>query len=176
MVMIRTILRLICREETSPAAALKRINDLLAIDTDPDLFATMVYGILDSAAMTFTYSSAGHCYPLHLKNGGTEVDELEVGGMILGTFDYATFESETISLVPGDEILLYTDGVTEAERKSDETFYGEERLSALLQSNSDQPTEMFCQTIETALFDFSGTDHRDDDVTIVVIKAKDEKE
>ena len=50
MVMIRTILRLICREETSPAAALKRINDLLAIDTDPDLFATMVYGILDSAA------------------------------------------------------------------------------------------------------------------------------
>ena len=176
MVMIRTILRLICREEVSPAAVLKRINDLLAIDTDPDLFATMVYGILDSAAMTFTYSSAGHCYPLHLKNGGTEVDELEVGGMILGTFDYAVFESETISLVPGDEILLYTDGVTETERKSDETFYGEERLSALLQSNSDQPTEMFCQTIETALFDFSGTDHRDDDVTIVVIKAKDEKE
>ena len=176
MVMIRTILRLICREETSPAAALKRINDLLAIDTDPDLFATMVYGILDSAAMTFTYSSAGHCYPLHLKNGGTEVDELEVGGMILGTFDYATFESETISLVPDDEILLYTDGVTEAERKSDETFYGEERLSALLQSNSDQSAEMFCQTIETTLFDFSGTDHRDDDVTIVVIKVKDGKE
>jgi CheY-like chemotaxis protein len=176
MVMIRTILRLICREETSPAAALKRINDLLAIDTDPDLFATMVYGILDSAARTFTYSSAGHCYPLHLKNRGTEVDELEAGGMILGTFDYATFESETISLAPGDEILLYTDGVTEAERKSDETFYGEERLAALLQSNGDQSAETLCQTIETALLDFTGTDHRDDDVTIVVIRATDGKE
>ena len=176
MVMIRTTLRLICREETSPAAALKRINDLLAIDTDPDLFATMVYAILDSAAKTFTYSSAGHCYPLHLKNGGTVVDELKAGGMILGTFDYATFESETIPLAPGDELLLYTDGVTEAERKSDETFYGEERLAKIFQLNSDQPADMFCQTIEAVLFDFSGTDHRDDDVTLVVIKATDGKE
>ena len=176
MVMIRTILRLICREETSPAAVLKRINDLLAVDTDPELFATMVYGILDSASMTFTYSSAGHCYPLHLKNGGTEINQLETGGMILGTFDYAAFESETIHLAPADALLLYTDGITEAERKSDETFYGEERLAAIFQSNSDQSPETFCQTIETALFDFSGTDHRDDDVTIVVIKAKDGKE
>ena len=176
MVMIRTTLRLICREETSPAAALKRINDLLAIDTDPDLFATMVYAILDSAAKTFTYSSAGHCYPLHLKNGGTVIDELKAGGMILGTFDHATFESETIPLAPGDELLLYTDGVTEAERKSDETFYGEERLAKIFQLNSDQPADMFCQTIEAALFDFSGTDHRDDDVTLVVIKATDGKE
>ena len=176
MVMIRTTLRLICREETSPAAVLKRINDLLAIDTDPDLFATMVYAILDSAAMTFTYSSAGHNYPLHLKNRGAEVDQLEAGGMILGTFDYATFESETIHFTPGDGLLLYTDGVTETERKSDETFYGEERLAEIFQSNSDQSAEAFCQTIETALFDFSGTDHRDDDVTIVVIKVKDGKE
>ena len=176
MVMIRTTLRLICREETSPAAVLKRINDLLAIDTDPDLFATMVYAILDSAANTFTYSSAGHCYPLHLKNGGTEVNELKEGGMLLGIFEHAAFELETIPLAPGDEILLYTDGVTETERQVDETFYGEERLAALLQSNSDQPAETFCQTIETALFDFSGTDHRDDDVTIVVIKATNGKE
>jgi sigma-B regulation protein RsbU (phosphoserine phosphatase) len=176
MVMIRTTLRLICREETSPAAALKRINDLLAIDTDPDLFATMVYGILDPGAKTFTYSSAGHCYPLHLKNGGTEVAELKVGGMILGTFDHAVFESETIPLASGDELLLYTDGVTETERTSDETFYGEERLAEILQLNGHQPAETFCQTIETALFDFSGTDHRDDDVTIVVIKATEGKE
>ena len=176
MVMIRTTLRLICREETSPDAVLKRINDLLAIDTDPDLFATMVYAILDSAAMTFTYSSAGHCYPMHLKNRGAEVGQLEVGGMILGTFDYATFESETIPLAPNDEILLYTDGVTEAERKSDETFYGEERLAAVLQSSGDQSAETLCQTIETALLDFTGIDHRDDDVTIVVVKATDGKE
>ena len=176
MVMIRTILRLICREETSPAAALKRINDLLAIDTDPDLFATMVYGILDSATNTFTYSSAGHCYPLHLKNGGTEVNELKEGGMLLGTFGHALFESEMIPLAQGDELLLYTDGVTETERQADETFYGEERLAALLQSSSDQPAETLCQTIETALFDFSGTDHRDDDVTIVVIKSTGGKE
>jgi len=171
MVMIRTTLRLVCREETSPAAVLKRINDLLAIDTAPDLFATMIYGILDSAAMTFTYSNAGHCYPLHLKNQGTDVGQLEVGGLILGSFDFAVFESETIPCAPGDEILLYTDGVTETERESDETFYGEERLSEILQSNRDQSAETLCQAIERALLNFSGTNHRNDDVTIVVIKV-----
>ncbi|MDE0504212.1 MAG: response regulator, partial [Candidatus Poribacteria bacterium] len=66
MVMIRTALRLVCRQESSPAAVIKSINDLLVIDTEPDLFATMVYGILDPKSLTFTYSNAGHCHPLHL--------------------------------------------------------------------------------------------------------------
>ncbi len=70
MVMIRTALRLVCRQESSPAAVIKSINDLLVIDTEPELFATMVYGILDPEALTFTYSNAGHCHPLHLKNAG----------------------------------------------------------------------------------------------------------
>lgn len=68
MVMIRTALRLLCQEEPSPASVLKRINDLLVRDTDVDLFATMIYGILDTEASTFTYSNGGHCYPLHRKN------------------------------------------------------------------------------------------------------------
>ena len=76
MVMIRTALRLVCREESSPSAALKRINDLLFADTDPDLFATMIYGILDTESKAFTYSNAGHCYPLYLKNEGGAITSL----------------------------------------------------------------------------------------------------
>lgn len=68
MVMIRTALRLLCHENALPASVLKRINDLLVRDTDVDLFATMIYGILDTEASTFTYSNGGHCYPLHRKN------------------------------------------------------------------------------------------------------------
>jgi len=85
MVMIRTALRLVSREEerrfgdkASTANVLKRINDLIATDTDPDLFATVVYGVLDADAnrlstetsptCTFTYANAGHCYPFHLMN------------------------------------------------------------------------------------------------------------
>ena len=74
MVMIRTSLRLVCREDISPSSVLKRVNDLLVIDTAPDFFATIVYGILDPESMTFTYSNAGHCYPMLLR--GEKIGEL----------------------------------------------------------------------------------------------------
>ena len=177
MVMIRTALRLVCREESSPAAVIKRINDLLAIDTEPDFFATMIYGILDTESMRFTYSNAGHCYPLHLKNDGSEINLLKAGGMIVGSFDFAAFESDTVQFAPGDELLLYTDGVTETERASDEIFYGEEKLAEIFESSRHLSAEMLCQAIETDLLNFSGTkNHRNDDLTIVVIKVKRGKE
>ncbi|MCH8290491.1 fused response regulator/phosphatase [Candidatus Poribacteria bacterium] len=190
MVMIRTALRLVCREESKPSSVLKRINDLLAIDTEPDLFATMVYGILDAQELTFTYSNAGHCYPLHLKHlgttsagniktsnpnlrGGLEIDQLRVGGMVLGSFDFVEFEEDTIPLESDDTIFFYTDGVTEAERETDGTLYGEERLAEVLLSNGHLSAEMTCQAIETDLLNFSGKSQRNDDLTIVVIKVGD---
>ncbi len=173
MVMIRTALRLVCREEASPSAALKRINDLLFADTDPDIFATMIYGILDTESMTFTYSNAGHCYPLFLKNEGATITSLRAGGMILGSFDFATFQSETIQFAPGDEMLLYTDGATETERRDDGVLYGEEKLVECIESNRHLSAEMLCETIEADLLKFSGTqNHWNDDLTIVAIKVK----
>ena len=173
MVMIRTALRLVCREESSPSAALKRINDLLFADTDPDLFATMIYGVLDTESMTFTYSNAGHCYPLYLKNEGGAITSLKAGGMILGSFDFATFQSETIQFAPGDGLLLYTDGATETERKDDGILYGEEKLVECIETNRHLSAQMLCDEIEADLLRFSGKqNHRNDDLTIVAIKVK----
>lgn len=173
MVMIRTALRLVCREESSPAAALKRINDLLFADTDPDLFATMIYGILDTESVTFTYSNAGHCYPLFLNYEGATITSLRAGGMILGSFDFATFQCETIQFAPGDEMLLYTDGATETERRDDGVLYGEEKLIECIESNRHLSAETLCEAIEADLLKFSGTqNHRNDDLTIVAIKVK----
>ena len=174
MVMIRTALRLVCREESSPSAALKRINDLLFADTDPDLFATMIYGILDTESKTFTYSNAGHCYPLYLTNEGGAIASLRAGGMILGSFDFATFKSETVQLSPGDGLLLYTDGATETERNDDGALYGEEKLVECIEHNRHLSAQMLCDAIEADLLKFSGKqNHRNDDLTIVAIKVKD---
>ena len=173
MVMIRTALRLVCREESSPSAALKRINDLLFADTDPDLFATMIYGILDTEFMTFTYSNAGHCYPLYLKNEGNTITSLKAGGTILGSFDFATFQSEIIQFAPGDGMLLYTDGATETEQKDDGLLYGEEKLIECIDTNKHLSAQMLCDAIEADLLRFSGKqNHRNDDLTIVAIKVK----
>ncbi len=114
MVMVRTALRLLCHEEDTPASILKRINDLVVRDTEADLFATMVYGILDIANSTFTYSNGGHCYPFHWKNT-SEMGVLKTEGMLIGAFEEATFSSAICSLSPGDILVFYTDGITETE-------------------------------------------------------------
>lgn len=117
MVMIRTALRLLCDEEDTPASILKRVNDLVVRDTEADLFATMVYGILDIVNSTFTYSNGGHCYPFHWKNTG-EMGVLKTEGMLIGAFEEATFSSDVCSLSPGDILVFYTDGITETEARN----------------------------------------------------------
>ena len=169
MVMIRTSLRLVCREDISPSSVLKRVNDLLVIDTTPDFFATIVYGILDPKSMTFTYSNAGHCYPMLLR--GEKIEELQTGGIILGCFGFAEFETETIELESGNKILFYTDGLTEAEFEAEGEFYGEERLEQVFKKNSNLPADELCKKIREDLFGFCGTNQQKDDITIVAIKA-----
>ena len=184
MVMIRTALRLLCRQEPSPAAVIKSINDLLVIDTEPDLFATMVYGILDPETLRFTYSNAGHCYPLHWQNTSARdkpfaavhgahltINQLRTGGMVAGSFDFAEFENDTVQLQSGDTILFYTDGITEAERESDACFYGEERLLDVIKSSRNLSAEMICKTIESDLSGFTGEKQLTDDLTLVVLKV-----
>ena len=185
MVMIRTALRLVCRQERSPAAVIKSINDLLVLDTEPDLFATMVYGILDPDALTFTYSNAGHCHPFHLKDSDTydkrskksrdpnfaAIHQLRTGGMVAGGFDFAEFENETVQLQRGDVILFYTDGLTEAEREKDGAFYGEEKLLDVMRSSANLSAEMICKEIEDDLVNFIGRTQQTDDLTLVVLKA-----
>ena len=184
MVMIRTALRLVCRQESSPAAVIKSINDLLVIDTEPDLFATMVYGILDPEALKFTYSNAGHCYPLHWKSTDVHakrstaiqgakltINQLRTGGIVAGSFDFAEFENETVHLESGDTILFYTDGITEAEREADAGFYGEDRLLEVIKPSWDLSAEMICKTIENDLLDYIGGKQQSDDLTLVVLKV-----
>jgi sigma-B regulation protein RsbU (phosphoserine phosphatase) len=170
MMMVRTVLRIAAREESSPATVLKRINDFLATETTPDLFTTMVYGILDAEARTFTYSNGGHCFPLLVNRRGGEVRYLDVGGMLIGVFELAEYAAETISLGEGDLLFLYTDGVTEAEGAQGELF-GEERLRALVEELASLPLETLCDTVRLRLAEFSGSKQPTDDMTVVAIQV-----
>ena len=224
MVMIRTALRLVSREEerqfgdkASAANVLKRINDLIATDTDPDLFATVVYGVLDADAnrlstgtsptYTFTYANAGHCYPFHLMNTSSardwvedsnsadiehapaspesearlieeirQIRQLNVGGLILGSFGFATFEEQVIELQPGDTLLFYTDGILEAENQNG-ILYGEKRLTQVFESNYHLSAEGICQQIEEDLLNFCRVEDKSDppqlrdDLALIVVKV-----
>ena len=194
MVMIRTALRLLCHEEETPALILKRINDLVVRDTEADLFATMVYGILDTETSTFTYSNGGHCYPFHWKNTDG-ISVLKTGGMLIGAFEEATFTSGVCSLSPGDILVFYTDGITETAVKNGpvfsgdqieltnsaqsdtpedaipvDTFYGGDRLAACLSENIALSASALCEAVVNDLALFSGSTTPHDDRALIIIK------
>ncbi len=185
MVMIRTALRLLCHDEDTPAAILKRINDLVARDTEADLFATMIYGILDTHDYTFTYANGGHCYPFHY-NSRNGIDVLKTGGMLIGAFEEATFTYGTCHFAPGDIIVFYTDGITETEAAQDTTsevsthweqdtstlFYGGDRLAGCLAENTELSASALCEAILNDLAEFSGSTQTHDDRALIVIKRE----
>ncbi len=194
MVMIRTALRLLCREAEDPAVILKRINDLVVRDTEATLFATMIYGVMDTVTSTFTYSNGGHCYPLRRKSTGM-IDVLKTGNMLVGAFEEATFRSGTCLLSSGDIVVFYTDGITEtyagdssvsnksqrASVNSEEVnahqsptpadmFYGQDRLATCVSKNATLSASELCEAIVTDLALFSGSTQPNDDRALVVIK------
>jgi len=192
MVMIRTALRLLCREEDDPASILKRINDLVVRDTDATLFATMIYGVMDTVTSTFTYSNGGHCYPLHWKRLGV-MDVLKTGSMLVGAFEEATFASNICRLAPGDIVVFYTDGITETNAGDDsvanenmlvgseevkghqnatspDVFYGQDRLVGCISENAILSASALCEAIVEDLARFSGSTQTHDDRALVVIK------
>ena len=185
MVMIRTALRLLCDDADTPASILKRINDMVARDTEADLFATMIYGILDIKASTFTYANGGHCYPFHY-NSRNSIDELKTGGMLIGAFEEATFTYGTCQLDPGDIIVFYTDGITETEAAENTTsdasthweqdtnilFYGGDRLAACLSENAELSASALSEAILIDLAEFSGSTQTHDDRALIVIKRE----
>jgi sigma-B regulation protein RsbU (phosphoserine phosphatase) len=93
-------------------------------------FATVFLAALNEPTMTLTYTNAGHNPPVLLRAGG-ERQLLDTGGLLVGISATATYEEATLDLRPGDRLILYTDGVTEAARADGEMF-GEDRLYAAL--------------------------------------------
>ncbi|MAF11984.1 hypothetical protein CMK11_16180 [Candidatus Poribacteria bacterium] len=170
MVMVRTVLRIVAREGHGPGEALHRVNDFLAAETAPDMFATMVYGILDGPRREFTYCNGGHCYPLHARASDDSITALSTGGMLVGAFESAVYEEETVSLGPGDLVVLYTDGVTESENEAGELF-GEDGARALVQDMTRLTGDALCGTVRSRLAKFRGGAQRSDDLTMVAIQS-----
>ena len=117
----------------------------------------------------FTYINAGHNQPI-LRRGNGNIERLDVGGLPIGIQPEAQYQSASVRLVPGDWLVIFTDGLVEAINKSEEE-YGEERLMGVIAANTAaQPPEMLNRMM-TALDGFVGTTPQHDDVTCLLIKA-----
>jgi sigma-B regulation protein RsbU (phosphoserine phosphatase) len=146
-----------------------KANFMLSRFMDMGKFITLFYGILNIKNKTFTYTNAGHNFPFLLDKDGN-LKTLEKGGIILGMFDTAVYEEETVQLKPGDLLLLYTDGITEATNDKEEMFE-EKRLLKLLKDNQSLSAQPFSQKIVDEVLLFCGTIPQGDDITLVLVKT-----
>jgi PAS domain S-box-containing protein len=150
---------------------LRILNALLYEDlSKAELFITMFYMKYNPATRKLSYANAGHNRPLLLPAGKTVCCELDAEGIIFGVTKEIAFEEKTIVLAPGDLVLLYTDGITEAQNAKGE-FFGVERLTRLFSTQGTKKPQEIINTIAKDLQTFSGSSSFADDVSMVVVKV-----
>jgi len=163
---LQAVVRAIASEETAPADVCAKINRVMCGKMDEGRFITAFYGLLDSTAGTLTWSNAGHNPPIvHHRDGTREV--LAEGGMVVGVFPDAIYAQNSMSLSSGDRIVLYTDGITEAEG-ADDVEFGQDRLAAVIAANATLDAFSLRDAISDEVSSFC-QGHFRDDATIIVL-------
>ena len=173
MALSRTVLRAAALDTRGPAATLERANRILLQDSRSGMFVSMVYGILDIEQGLYRFVRAGHNPPLLLRAADREIVALEPVGIVLGIVSDPALEEHTVTLAPGDTLVLYTDGVTEAWNGEEQEF-GISRLKQILRENADLPPEGLIQRINDAVYQFVGNLPQADDYTMLVIQREPE--
>jgi sigma-B regulation protein RsbU (phosphoserine phosphatase) len=153
--------------QNSVKDSIKNANILLFNSTASNRFATVFYGVLDYSSNTVTYCNAGHDAPIDIKED--KINRLEEGGLLLGCFDMAEYEQETKSIEVGEEIIIYSDGVTEAMNEINQEF-GEEKFISIIKSNSNLLAKELIDLILKEIKAHSGSVPQSDDITLMIIK------
>jgi len=152
--------------DVTPPELCRRVNNLMRGNLGRDKFVTFFYALLDGR--TLTYCNAGHNAPILIRSGGS-VERLHQGGLVLGLAAEAEYDEGRVELEPGDRLLLFTDGLTEANSASGEEF-GEERLIEIAVQNRHLGAKALEEKVLGAAAAFSSK--FEDDVTLVVVAAK----
>lgn len=166
MANVQASVRAFASESASPAWLCDRVNAVLCANLVPEKFVTLFYGVLDAEKKTVEYTCAGHPPPL-LKRASGSVQLMENGGAVLGMFPHWQYENSLVQLAPGDRLLLFTDGITEA-CKADGEQLGEERLMHLLEKLAAEPPPALNRRLLESVKSFGGS-HLQDDVTLIAI-------
>lgn len=173
MLISRTLLKAVGSRGEPPAAALARLNELLAADNEQMMFVTVFYGILERTSGRFAFANAGHNPPLLLRADGRAEWIGEAGGIALAVMPGLDYQEGALTLAPGDALLLYTDGVTEAVDR-DDALYGEPRLEATLAGSAADSASELVAKVFASVQDFARGVPQADDITCVGLRRRPE--
>jgi sigma-B regulation protein RsbU (phosphoserine phosphatase) len=168
MANVQASLRASVRDLDSPARVCSIINGMLCESIAADRFVTFFCGVLDAASRTFRYCNAGHPYPILVSSGA--VRTLDQGGAVLGVFPAWTYQNSSVDLSSGDRLLLFTDGITEAEGQQGEEF-GMEKVAAFAKAHAANSAAKMNQQLLAEVTEFCGARFQDD-ATLLVLAVK----
>ncbi len=171
MAVSRTIVRSKGVECGTAGECLTESNRLLAAYSTDCMFVTVFYAIYDTRSGSVTYSNAGH-NPPHLMRGDGTVEELPRSrNTMMGVFDKYVFKEDSFQLEPGDTLVMFTDGVTEA-MNPDGNEFGTGQLMTTLGGLAGRDSRQVVEAVKTAVKEFAGSAEQSDDITLLVVKRK----
>jgi sigma-B regulation protein RsbU (phosphoserine phosphatase) len=168
MAVARTNLRDLAAEHATPGACLAQVNELLCAQNPLDLFVTVFYCMLDPVTGVLRYANGGH-NPPYLRRADGSVEALcGAGGLVLGVMPRVEYPEHAVQLRPGDRLVLFTDGVTEAFNPANEP-YGEKRLQAEICGHGDCTAAALIEHICHSVTAFADGAPQSDDITLIVL-------
>ena len=180
MSVVQASLRIISSEGgIAPPRLVARMNEFVHRSTPGSKYATFFYAQLDRQGRQLRYVNAGHNAPFLLRAGrqsttdsaSPEIEQLSVGGTVVGMFPDMDYEEATVELCPGDVLLVFTDGVPEAHNPENEEF-GEERLQQLLRQTAHLPANEISARLSDEMKDWIRDAEQYDDLTFIVMKVR----
>jgi serine phosphatase RsbU (regulator of sigma subunit) len=176
MVLSRTLIRTFAAQyHARPDSVLNAANERILADIDTNQSVSVFYGILDVARGTLTYCNSGHSPPYLCRrqdtsnpNGRPVVEALSRTGMPLGIVQDATWERRAVRIDPGDTLILYTDGLTDAQDPRGRPF-GERRLLATVRAQSDCSAQGIEKALMSQVHEFVGDAPQLDDIALAIV-------
>jgi sigma-B regulation protein RsbU (phosphoserine phosphatase) len=170
MMVAKTLLKTEAQRLGEPDQILFSVNNILAADNENCMFVTVFCAIIDTRTGLVRFANAGHNPPLIMESTGIQYLTVKAG-FVLGPIPESAYETEQLTLQPGDTLFLYTDGVTEAKNPAAE-LYGEARLLQALQSGPKEQLADMIHNIRAAVTTHANGAPQSDDVTMVAIKYR----
>ena len=170
MAVTRTLIRATAVPGRGPVEIMNRVNAQLAKENQASLFVTMILGIVDTATGRMVYGQGGHNPPILVPAQEKPTYE-PAGGMPLGVFEDAKFGERELQLKPGETLLVYTDGVTEAMNQAKDLF-GEDRLEKAVTGVAHLSPEKIAERVIEQVEGFVLEAERSDDITLLAIQRR----
>jgi serine phosphatase RsbU (regulator of sigma subunit) len=168
MANVQAAVRALSESHVPAAELITRVNRLVHGYTEESVFITFFYSVLDTHTGEIIYVNAGHNPPCVLRADGSR-EYLDRGGLVVGILPGSEYEVGTTALHAGDDLVLYTDGITEAANPEDEMF-GEERLEQLLIEHRHSSAREIEEQVYSSIKDFAAGAAQADDLTMVIVK------